>query len=151
MTRVLILSLAMLLVLPGTLAAGETLYLSRTLDLDFRHPGKIQVVTAKGRPPVHEMVGKNSHLLILPKRIKMILAIANANEDRHHYHICVEVVDELRPTDRTQIVISPDQPIKMLWLGCYRYQFTIIRKHAVGENRFVTAQVRLDVYALGDK
>ncbi|HUW56153.1 MAG TPA: hypothetical protein VMZ92_05920 [Planctomycetota bacterium] len=147
--RVLVLSLAMSLLLPGTFAAGEEPYLSRTLDLDFRHPGSIRLVASNGAPPVQEVVEPNAHVLILPKRIKMTLSIANANEDRHHYHICVTVLDEFRPVDKAETVIRPDKGVEMVWLGGYRYQFMVTRKHAVGGNRFVTAQVKLDVYTVG--
>ena len=149
--RRFVLPLAVVLVLPGMLFAGEKLYLSRTLDLDFRHPGKILVVSATGTVPVSEEVAKNSYALILPKRIKLILSIANDNKRGRHYHIVVTVRDELRPVNKATNVIRPDKLITQVWLAAYRYQFTILRKHAVGGSRFVTALVKLDVYAPGPK
>ena len=149
--KVFVLSLAAVLVLPGMLFGGEKPYLSRTLDLDFRHPGKILVVAAHGTVPVSEEVAKNSYVLILPKRVKLVLSIAHDNERRRHYHIIVTIRDELRPVNKLTKVIRPDRILTQLWLASYRYQFTILRKHAVGGNRFVTALIKLDVYAPGPK
>ena len=149
--RVFVLSLVVVLGLPGMLFAGEKLYLSRTLNLDFRHPGKILVVATEGTVPVGEEVAKNSYALILPKRVKLILSIAQDNERKRHYHIVVTIQDELRPVDKATDVIRPGNLVTQLWLASYRYQFTILRKHAVGGNRFVTAVVKLDVFAPGPK
>jgi len=151
--RVSFLTLAVLLVLAlaGTLCAGETLYLSRILDLDFRYPGKITKISAEGNPPAAEEVFKNQYVLVLPPQIKLDLSIASNNEAEHHYHICVRVQDQRRPVEKVEAIILPDASIKNYWLASYRYQFTFMRKNATGQGQFVTAMVKLDVYGPGPK
>jgi len=145
--RVLLLSLAVVLIVTGPLGAARESYLSRTLDLDFHYPGSVKRVQADGKDPVSEQVLKNSYILVLPKRIKLTLSIASDNEDRHHYHIHVKIRDERRSGDKVEAVIVPDKTITDLWLGPYRYRFVLVRKLASGQGQFVTAVVRLEVYA----
>lgn len=149
--RAIILSPAIVLILSAGFSGAEELYLSRTLDLDFRRPGKITSVSASGSAPVSEQVLKNSYVLVLPKRVKLTLSIANDNEDRHHYHICVRIQDELLSTDKVEEVIRPENLIRHLWLAQYRCRFTLVRKHAARRGRFITATLKLDVHAPGPK
>ena len=144
--RALVLSLALVLIVPGALGAVQESYLSRTLDLDFHYPGSIKRVQANGKDPVSEQVLKNSYILILPKRIKLTLSIASDNEDKHHYHIHVKIRDERRAGDKVEAVIVPGKAITDLWLGPYRYRLLLVRKLATGQGQFVTAVVKLEVY-----
>ena len=142
--RATLISLAVLLVFPGTLSAGEKLYLSRTLDLNFRHPGRILKTGQAGTAPVSE---KNSYVLVLPEKVTLKLSIANDNPGRDHYHIRIKIHDEKQPSRKVDERLKHDRLVQMFWLAQYRYQFTFIQKHVTGRGRFVSATVKLDVYA----
>jgi len=149
--RALVITWVVVLGLPPGLAVGETLQLSRSLKLDFRHPGSIHIMAAQGKRPVSERVQGNSYVLVLPKQVELRLSIAGDNDRRHHYHICVKIQKGYRAAEKVEDVISPDRVVRNLWLAKYRYQFTILNKHATPRNEFVNALVRLDVYAPGEK
>jgi len=148
--RTFLLTLTVLAAFSAALHAGEQLVLTRTLQLDFAVPGKITRADAQGTAPTSEDVQKNQYVLVLPPEIKLELSIANKNERRHHYHICVTIQNQHLPADKIVGVILPDKLIQNYWLASYRYQFTLVQKDA-READFVSALVKLDVYGPGPK
>ena len=145
--RLLTVSLAALLLFPSALAAGEKIYLTRTLNLDFKHPGRIVTSAADGAKPVSEKVLANSYTLVLPEKVTLKLSITSANPRNEHYNIRVHIVDETAGSGKVTKLLKPDRVVHMMWLDQYRYQFTFVRKHASPAGRFVSAVVKLDVYA----
>ncbi|HUU43295.1 MAG TPA: hypothetical protein VMX57_05920 [Planctomycetota bacterium] len=144
--RRLTLSLALLLLFPALLPAGEKIYLTRTLDLDFKHPGRVLKVGENGAKPVDEKVLANAYILVLAPKVTLKLTIANDNPDEEHYRIRVNISDEDGDAGKVSELLKPDRVVNMFWLAKYRYQFTFIRKHVSPEGRFVSAVVKLDVY-----
>lgn len=149
--RVIAASLMLVLAAAPPAWAGEKLYVSRTLKLDFRHPGQVSKVGGSGMAGAREQVLKNSYILVLPRAVRMTLSIANDNEDEHHYHIVVRIQDERQLVNKVEAVIVPDDIIRNIWLASYRYEFALLQKHATGQGQFVTALVKIDVYAPREK
>ena len=145
--RVATIVLAVLLLFPAALSAGEKLYLTRTLKLDFKRPGRIVNNGGSGTKPVSEKTLANSYELVLPEKVTLKLSIAGDNPRREHYKIRVNIKDETAGSGETTKLLKPDRVIHIMWLASYRYQFTFIRKHASPNGRFISAVVKLDVYA----
>ena len=143
--RRLALTLAACLMLPGACRAADKLYLSRSLDLNFKAPGKVAVFDSRGDAPVSEETRRTSWILILPKRINLTLSIGNDNPDDRHYHVGVRIKDELAPTRKVEGWVTPNDVTKIFWLDAYRFQITMIRKDAT-LNSFVSAMIKVDVY-----
>lgn len=145
MTR-LLLALTACMALPGICLGADRLYLSRTLQLDFRPPGRIVRLDASGAVPVSEETRLNSFIVILPKRIALTVSIGRDNEEGRRNLIGLKVQDELAPVQKTQAWMIPTDLTKMLWLDAYRYQVTMVRKE-FDERGFVAATIRIEVYA----
>jgi hypothetical protein len=139
-------SLAVLLALGATASAAEKLNLSRLIDLDFRHPGKVAVLDTRGKAPVSEEVRKNSYVLVLAQEVKLTLSIGNDNVDEEHYYIILKGEDGLHPEHKIEEKILPDETIKTFWLSQYRYQFITVGHLATAKGDFVTALVSMEVY-----
>ena len=139
--------LAACLLFPSAASAGEKLYLTRTLNFDFKHPGRIVNNGGSGTTPVSEKTLAHSYELVLPEKVTLKLSIAGDNPRGEHYKIRVNIKDETAVSGATTKLLSPDRTSHIMWLAKYRYQFTFIRKHASPNGRFISAVVKLDVYA----
>ena len=144
--RRLLIALTAGLLFSGACAAAERVYLSRTLSIDFRQPGKILRIDQRGETPVAEEGKANSYVLILPKRIILTVSMGRDNPEGKGNLIGLTVKDELAPAQKTSAFMIPTDLTKMLWLDVYRYQVTMVQKE-FDERGFVKATIRIDVYA----
>jgi hypothetical protein len=144
--RITLLILTTLLVASAAAHAGEEKVLTRTLRLDFRRPGKIEVFAAEGEVPVSEEVKQNSYILVMPRKVKMTLSIGGDNPHKDWYHIVVKIIDENRPNDKVETQLKPERVVHHQWLAQYRYQFTFLKKRVGPAGNFMSATVRLDVF-----
>ena len=142
----LLFSALFLLVLSSALWAGEKRILSRTLQLDFKHPGRVLNLGGQGAKPVSEKVAGHSYILVMPKNVKLTLSILDDNPDTDHYLIWVRIIDQDRPAEKSEKKLKQDKVIQNYWIAQYRYQFTTIQKQITNRGRFVTALIKLDVY-----